>query len=246
MNNILVPTDFTTNTDSTLDWARLFARKTGATITLLHVFQPMIPDSTLPSIGATSDIGVGLAASHDLEQISRDGLDRLTGRLTTEGFSVRSEWRMGTVEDEILASADEFGADLIIIGRSNVSTFFDRIAGSAAADVATDAVCPVLIVPGPNEGGLTRPAQVRTIAYAMQPKTTQSDVTTQTGSLVDAFDAQLTVLTGDQLDKTTADLLVMQYVPQSGFLDGLLHPNPANKLVQNADVPVLVYHMPKA
>lgn len=244
MTNLLFPTDFSSDNAAALSWARLFARKTGATITLLHVFQPMIPDSTLPTIG---DPGMGVTASQEIEEISRQRLTELAAELEEQGLSVRTDWRLGSADDEILEVARTMPADLIVMGRSELSSFFDRLTGSAVTDVANEAVCPVLIVPSPTEKEniITGPAQVRTIAYAMQPRTTQSDVSAQTDSLVDAFDANLVVLTDDKLDNTAADLIVMQLYPQSGFLDNLLHPNRASALIEKSDVPVLVYHMPK-
>ncbi|MDB5241354.1 MAG: universal stress protein [Spirosoma sp.] len=244
MTNLLFPTDFSSDNAAALSWARLFARKTGATITLLHVFQPMIPDSTLPTIG---DPGMGIAASQEIEEISRQRLTELAAELQEQGLSVKTDWRLGSADDEILEVARAMPADLIVMGRSEVSSFFDRLTGSAVTDVANQAVCPVLIVPLPTEKehAIAGPAQVRTIAYAMQPRTTQSDVSAQTDSLVDAFDASLVVLTDDKLDNVAADLIVMQLYPQSGFLDNLLHPNRASALIAKSDVPVLVYHMPK-
>lgn len=244
MTNLLFPTDFSSDNAAALSWARLFARKTGATITLLHVFQPMIPDSTLPTIG---DPGMGVAASQEIEEISRQRLTELAAELQEQGLSVRTDWRLGSADDEILEVARTMPADLIVMGRSELSSFFDRLTGSAVTDVANEAVCPVLIVPSPTEKEniITGPAQVRTIAYAMQPRTTQSDVSAQTDSLVDAFDANLVVLTDDKLDNVAADLIVMQLYPQSGFLDNLLHPNRVSALIEKSNVPVLVYHMPK-
>ena len=244
MTNLLFPTDFSSDNATALSWARLFARKTGATITLLHVFQPMIPDSTLPTIG---DPGLGITASQEIETISRQRLTELAAELQEQGVSVQTDWRIGSADDEILEVARTMGADLIVMGRSNLSSFFNRLAGSAVTDVANEAVCPVLVVPTPSNAGdvLTIPAQVRTIAYAMQSRTTQSDVSAQTDSLVKAFDAHVVVLTDDKLDNVAADLIVMQLYPQSGFLDNLLHPNRATALIEKSDVPVLVYHTPK-
>ena len=128
------------------------------------------------------------------------------------------------------------------MGRSELSTFFDRLASSSVTEVADGAACPVLIVPTTPEGKTIRPAQVRTIAYAMQPQTTQSLITFQTESIVRAFDAKLDVLAEDQLDDSHADLIVMQLYPKAGFLDGLLHPNHTTRLLEKSDVPVLVYH----
>ena len=244
MTNLLFPTDFSSDNTTVLSWARLFAQKTGATITLLHVFQPMVPDSTLPTIG---DPGMGIAASQEIEEISRQRLTALAAELREQGVSVLTDWRLGSVDDEILDIARTMPADLIVMGRSDLSSFFDRLAGTAVSDVAAEAICPVLIVPSHTEAGhsVVSPARVRTIAYAMQPRTTQSDVSAQTDSLIDAFDAELVVLTDDKLDNVRADLIVMQLYPQSGFLDNLLHPNRTTALIEKSDVPVLVYHTPK-
>lgn len=239
MTNLLFPTDFSTSNAVALDWVRLFARKTGATITLLHAFQPMIPDSTFPSIG---DAGMGIMASQEIEDISRQRLDQLANKLEVEGLKIAVDWRIGAVEDAILNAALDHSADLIVMGRGNLSTFFDRLAGSAVTDVAGEARCPVLIVPISEEGKAIRPAQVHTIAYAMQTETTQAQVTFQTESLVEAFNAKLEVLTEAQFENAHPDLIVMELRPKAGFLDGLLHPNHTSDLIEKSDVPVLVYH----
>ena len=242
MTNLLFPTDFSTSNAVALDWVRLFAKKTGATITLLHVFQPMLPDSTFPSIG---DPGIGMMASQEIEDISRQRLGQLANQLDGEGLTTAVDWRIGSVEDAILDAARDHSADLIVMGRSNLTTFFDRLAGSAVTDVTGEARCPVLIVPVSEEGLAIRPAQVHTIAYAMQSETTQSQVTFQTESLVDAFDAKLEVLTEEQFKNAHPDLVVMELHPKSGFLDGILHPNHTNDLIEKSEVPVLVYHKKK-
>lgn len=144
MTNLLFPTDFSANNTDALNWVRLFAHKTGATVTLLHVYQPMMPDSTLPTIG---DPGLGIMASQEIEDISRRQLGELAVKLRSEGLSVDVDWRIGTVDDGILEAALDHSADLIVMGRSELSTFFDRLAGSAVTDVADEAKCPVLIVP---------------------------------------------------------------------------------------------------
>ncbi len=239
MTNLLFPTDFSTSNAVALDWVRLFAQKTGATITVLHVYQPMLPDSTFPSIGHS---GVGMMASQEIEDISRQRLSEMASTLEAEGLRVVADWRIGSVEDTILDAARDHSADLIVMGRSDLSTFFDRLAGSAVTDVTGEARCPVLIVPVNEEGQAIRPAQVQTVAYAMQAETTRAQVEFQTESLVDAFDAKLEVLTEEQFDNAHPDLIVMELHPKAGFLDGILHPNYTNALIEKSDVPLLVYH----
>ncbi|RYF07837.1 MAG: universal stress protein [Oxalobacteraceae bacterium] len=248
MNNLLFPTDFSVTTDAPLAWARLFAKKTGATITLLHVYQPIVPDTTLPSIADPgAGIGVGAPVTMELEDISRRNLDELATRLQAEGFPVQSDWRVGSVEDEIIDAAKQYNADLIVMGRTDVSTFFDRLSGSSVSDVVDKVRCPVLVVPTPDQDAdnVTYPVDVKSIAYAMQPQTQQSDVARQTGSLVDAFDATLMILTEEQMEHTLADLIVMELYPQTGFIDKLLHPNRTTALIAKSDVPVLIYHQPE-
>ena len=155
MTNLLFPTDFSVNATAALDWTRLLAHKTNATITLLHVYQPILPDTTLPTIG---DPGLGIAASQEVETISRRRIEQLAAELRAEGLSVQTEWRIGSADDEILEVARQLSADLIVMGRSDLGTFFDRLAGSAVTDVADSALCPVLIVPlPPMEGPSARP-----------------------------------------------------------------------------------------
>jgi nucleotide-binding universal stress UspA family protein len=250
MTNLLFPTDFSVTTNAPLAWARLFARKTGATITLLHVYQPIIPDTTLPSIadpGVGTGIGGGAPVTMELEDISRQNLNELGIMLQAEGFSVQSDWRVGSVEDEIIDAAKQYDADLIVMGRTDVSTFFDRLSGSSVSDVVDKVRCPVLVVPIPDQDAdkATYPVEVKSIAYAMQPKTTQSDVAKQTDSLVDSFDATLMILTEEQMENTLADLIVMELYPQTGFIDKLIHPNRTTALIAKSDVPVLVYHKPE-
>ncbi len=246
MNTLLFPTDFATNTQAPLAWVRLFAQKTGATVILLHVYQPIVPDTTLPSVAdPAAGIGVSTPASLELETISRQNLEALGMSLRNEGFSVNADWRVGSVEDEIIEAAKQYSADLIVMGRSDLSTFFDRLSGTSVSDVVDKVRCPVLVVPTPDESSkATYPTEVKSIAYAMQPQTQQSDVAKQTDSLVDAFDATLMILTEEQMKNTLADLIVMELYAQTGFLDKLFHPNYAAALITKSDVPVLVYHQP--
>ncbi|MBN8822089.1 MULTISPECIES: universal stress protein [unclassified Spirosoma] len=242
MTNLLFPTDFTANTRAAQDWVQLLAHKTGATVTLLHVYQPMIPDTTFPTVGGISEPGLGAVAAIELEDLSRQRLSELADQLRADGLSIKLDWRIGLVDDSILEAAREHSADLIVMGRSDLSTFFDRLAGSAVSDVADEARCPVLIVPTDPDGVAIHPVQVRTIAYAMQSQTTRALVEYQTETLVKAFDAQLLIVTEDKLDTIQADLIVMQLYRQEGLLDKLLHPNPVGSLIEKSEVPVLVYH----
>ena len=172
----------------------MLAKKYGSTLILLHVHQPPLPDTTLPTIG---DLGVGIAASQDIEQIGREQLENLVEQLQKEGLSVEADWRMGGVEDEILSAARDVNADLIITGRHDLSTFFDWLAGSAATDVALDASCPVLVVPAPVNDETPKPAQLKEIVYATQLEFDERDVLQQLSRLTADFGGRLHFLKVD-------------------------------------------------
>ena len=194
MKNILVPTDFTETSEHAIDWARYIARQYGATLTLLHVTQPYIPDTTLP----TGEVGAGVLVVQEMEGISDDRLHQLATRLQGEGFTTRTEVRVGSIEDEVVALADETAADLIVVGRSHFDSFFDRLAGSSSTDVAMTASCPVLVVPTLGEGQSV-PVQLGNILYATQLEFNENDVVQPVVALARTFNAKLTLI------KVTAD-----------------------------------------
>ena len=194
MKHILFPTDFSSSSSQALDWARFLAKRYTATLVLVHVYQPPLPDTTLPTIG---DLGVGMAASYDVEHIGQKKLSELADQLRQEGLAIETDWRIGQVENEILDAAKAFSADLIITGRHDISTFFDRLAGSAATDVALDAACPVLVVPAPHDDATAKPAQVREIVYATQLQFDERNTLSQVVELAHVFDAKLHFLKVD-------------------------------------------------
>ena len=93
---------------------------------------------------------VPFSASDDA-QIIEDRRDQLEELKIACGSSVETdiEVRSGQIEEVIVAYADEFDADLIVVGspnRSWLETFLDT---SVARKVTRSALCPVLVVPEP-------------------------------------------------------------------------------------------------
>lgn len=194
MKTILLPTDFTTNTQLAADWAKLFARQYNAKLIVLHVYQPPLPDATIPTLG---DIGTGMMANADLEQIGRENVEKVVDQLRREGFTADSDWRMGNVEDEIVNAANELDADLIVTGRSAMTGFFDRLVGSAATDIARAATCPVLVVPNLTDEQTPAPVQVKHITYATVLEFDESEMMAQAQAVAQAFEADMHLVNVD-------------------------------------------------
>jgi nucleotide-binding universal stress UspA family protein len=240
MKTILFPTDLFDHSSTTLAYLRLIAGAWKARVVVLHVYQPVVADTSLPTF---ADPGVGSLATLDLETISQKHLNSLVEQFRSEGMDVEGEWRIGHVGDGIVEAARMYAPDLLITQRSTAATFFDRMAGDAAGDVARLAPCPVLFIPDNNTGIEHVPVGFKSIVYVLQQQITQQMVTEQTAPIVDAFDAHLTVITPEQIDENKPDLFVLQR-RETGFLGGLIGTDPTEKLLSSAKVPVLVYHKP--
>ncbi|RRB02758.1 universal stress protein [Larkinella rosea] len=191
MKNILVPTDFTGTSNLALAWAKFLAKQyihdgLETTLVLTHVTQPFIPDTTLP----TGEMGAGIMAAQELEDVGDLNLQELAEQLQKEGFQTRIETRFGSIDDEIVEVADEVKPDLIVMGRSHIDTFFDWLAGSSAADVAMTAHCPVLVVPTLDHGR-SHPVRLNTIAYATQLEFDENHILRPVVQLAQAFQSTL-------------------------------------------------------
>ena len=238
MKTILFPTDLFDQHAGTYAYLRLFARAWQARVVVLHVFQPVAADTTLPTF---ADPGVGTMALIDLETISQKHLNTVVEALRAEGMNAVGDWQMGDVESSLVAAATTYVPDLLITQHSTVATFFDRLAGSAADEVARHAACPVLFIPAQKTVAVPVASPFRSVAYVLQQSITQEIVTEQTKAIVEAFDAHLTVITPEQLDDNRPDLFVIQR-RETGFLGGLFGTDPTEKLLATSAVPVLVFH----
>ncbi|MEZ0485068.1 universal stress protein [Fibrella aquatica] len=238
MKTILFPTDLFDQSSTTFTYLNLMARAWEARVIVLHVYQPVVADT---SFSTFADPGMGSVAVLDLETISQKHLDRLVEQFRNEGLDAVGEWRVGDIENSIVDAAREYKPDLLITQRSTITTFFDRLAGSSADDVARQAPCPVLFIPESELGKEPISVAFRSVAYVLQQHISQQMVSDQTAAIIDTFDAHLTVITPEQIDETKPDLFVVQR-KETGFLGGLMGTDPTEKLLSTANVPVLVYH----
>ena len=137
-HTILVPIDLseTSISKSALDKADAIAQWTGAALRLLNL-QVLLPSNFLDYMPADFDTQQRREAERALEKMA------LVLRVPPERVSTIV--RVGGVYPEILAEADAFGADLIVIGshRPAMSTY---LLGSNAKTVVRHARCSVLVV----------------------------------------------------------------------------------------------------
>ncbi|HET7027416.1 MAG TPA: universal stress protein [Candidatus Limnocylindrales bacterium] len=75
-------------------------------------------------------------------------------QLADAGFGARANVRLGRPATTIVAEADRFHADLVVVGSRGFGPISTMVLGSVSAEVADRAPCPVLVVRGDRVGSL--------------------------------------------------------------------------------------------
>ncbi len=137
--NILVPIDFSEQSEKAVIAAGTLAKATGATVHLLNAY--LIP---------VEHAGLGLAISHDyVEQFVKDSaaqLQAIAARLLP-GVSVGPPLVLsGDPREVITEEAKKLGAEVIVMGTHGRRGLTRALIGSVAETVVRTAPCSVLIV----------------------------------------------------------------------------------------------------
>jgi nucleotide-binding universal stress UspA family protein len=115
------------------------ASQLGAAVALIHVVDP--------SLGTVPEAGVPPAdLLADFEESGEDYLASVRQRLPAD-LEVEPFLREGKPVDEILAVADEWRADLIVVGLQHHSGLAQLLLPSTTEAVVRHSSCPVLVIP---------------------------------------------------------------------------------------------------
>ena len=153
MKTILIPLDFTENASNVARYGVDFANYVKAEkIILYHSYsvEPLPGDISFSSGMATPDLAGPVFQAGELEKISIDGLEKQKADLLSYAqtdIPVELVSEMGPIGQTIDELAVEKGADLIVIGISEATTFERLFFGSTALTVVNNTLIPVLIVP---------------------------------------------------------------------------------------------------
>lgn len=139
IEHILVPTDFADASARAVTYAIELARVFGARITLLHVW-------SLPSAGYAESLAWPI---DEMEKAARDELEKARLALTNHVPKTDAVLRRGLDWKEILATAEERNADLIVMGTHGRHGLSRLVLGSVAEKVVRLAHAPVLTVGTP-------------------------------------------------------------------------------------------------
>jgi nucleotide-binding universal stress UspA family protein len=140
---ILCPVDFSPFADAALEEAVSLAKGMGSTVCLVHAFQN--PAYVLPMsgyVGPTADM-LGR-----IRQQLEEELAGLAEKAKAEGVQVETRCIEGIPYKVVTELAEEWGADLIVMGTHGRTGLSHALTGSVAERVVRVAQCPVLITRG--------------------------------------------------------------------------------------------------
>ena len=144
-SKILVPLDFSDDSKRALHYAVALAKSTGAEVSLLTVIEDTFPYPEL------------FAWDHPDEEFYKfmrtEARKRMAGLVADSGLEADVDRLVvrGRPMVEIVAMADEVGADLIVMAKHGSSGIRAAIMGSTAESVIRNAHCPVLVLPAAVE-----------------------------------------------------------------------------------------------
>jgi nucleotide-binding universal stress UspA family protein len=116
-----------------------------ATDSELHVVHVGVVPLFLKSYPGT--LGYYGKLQEQIEEVSRELLRKQSWRVKAAGGTVAgTHLRMGQVDLEIVALAEELGADLIVMGSRGLGGVRRALMGSVSDSVVRHAHCPVLVV----------------------------------------------------------------------------------------------------
>ena len=137
IKKILVAVDFSNNAMNALQTAVAMAKRHGATITLLHVFD--VDNDLYPedNMGTNSNPEIAITT-----------LNRLaTSVKNSDEVNCSIAYISGYIPNAILQTAKTENADIIVMGKNGNSGYREFYAGTNSYDVIKKSHCPVLLVP---------------------------------------------------------------------------------------------------
>lgn len=147
-SRILVPTDFSDESNRALEYALTFGSVMDLDVLVLHVVDSRALTMLQYSYGTVDDDYLSTKSHEDMGA----EVKKVMGEEIEKGVSfehqvrVTTHVRFGVPYDQICKTAGEKGADFIVMGAKGHTGLDDVLVGSVAAKVARKAPCPVFLV----------------------------------------------------------------------------------------------------
>ncbi|GCC53475.1 universal stress protein [Chryseotalea sanaruensis] len=151
MKKILVPTDFSKIAQTAVSVAADIAKRSGATLTLLHVIEEASSGggsfSVAGQVNLEGDMEDRLFMLKMIER-AKKLMEKMANDPKLEGIKVKRELRIGSPFHGMTTIITEHKVDLVVMGTSGQTALEEMVIGSNTEKVVRHAACPVLTVHG--------------------------------------------------------------------------------------------------
>lgn len=215
MNTLVALTDFTPAADNAALYAARLAHALDAELVLLHVYQLPISMNDMPLL---------VVSAEELKRNSDNGLQRTRDQLLHEipELNVRTESRLGDVNDEINEFCKEVPVMALVMGTHHYTGLEKVLFGNTAVSVVRHCHYPVITVPESYTG-----AAVRRVIFATDLHPLDSAVVDRIRSIVHQLHAELHIV---------HVMTEEEEVPADNFLRPFRDLTPHFRTVHNNDV----------
>jgi nucleotide-binding universal stress UspA family protein len=204
--NILFPTDFSTQSCAALKYATAFARDGNGRVVIVNVQDERVPSNLL----RLNQSALEAQQNRWLLQLQTDTKELLADSLL-EGIDVEPVFVDGDPPIEVAQVAVDYGADLITVMTRGRKRFSRAFGGSMAEDIIAEAPCPVLALRSPQHDFVQqRDAEVhihlKRIVLATNFRPSSVAATQLAGQIANRMGAQLhaVYVIGDYFEQLSA------------------------------------------
>ncbi len=152
MNKILVAIDHSENNKSVFDSAVSLAKATNASLMLLHVLSenesgyPLLPTYSYYPMVDDRDLEIYRQKLAEHKKLGLDLLQNLTAKATEAGVNTEYSQLIGNPGRTICELADNWEADLVVVGSRGLKGIKEMFLGSVSNYVTHHTPCSILIV----------------------------------------------------------------------------------------------------
>ena len=164
MKNLLVAVDFSDVTERVVATAEQMARAFGAKVWLLHVVAEVSPMAALGEV--PFHWPAVEAESPDRFPEEQRRMNELLAGLKGKEFNAESLLIRGSAIIEILAMAEQYEIDMIVMGSHGHGAWYELVVGTVSEGVLRHASCPAIIVPS------AKPQKKKTERHWVEPMAT--------------------------------------------------------------------------
>lgn len=224
MQNILVPTDFSTTSSNAALYAIELANSINYTkIILYNVYQaPVITEPSIPAMQVIDFDGLKKISVSGLKKLKDDLVAKAGSNITFECIS-----EFGVLDSALPELCTKTASDIIVMGISGGTNFEEVLIGSTATSVAHHTKIPVIIVP---PQAVFKPIKQMAVAFDFK-KVEHSMPVSAIKKLLLTTGANLFILHVDEHKKEPADIDNKKQLLTRLFTDH----NPTFFFIENED-----------